>query len=54
MRIRAAILMGGHSSEHEISLKTGGMVLKNLDRRKFDALPVKIGKDGSWPITLEE
>lgn len=46
--------MGGPSSEHEVSLKTGEMVLKNLNPQKFESFPVKIGKDGSWPITLWE
>jgi len=46
--------MGGPSSEHEVSLKTGAMVLKNLAPQKFTAFPVKIEKDGAWPITIEE
>lgn len=54
MRIRVAVLMGGPSSEHEVSLKTGEMVLKNLNPEKFAAFPVKIEKDGNWPITIEE
>jgi len=52
-KIRVAILMGGPSSEHEVSLKTGEMVFKNLDKRKYAAFPVKIEKDGSWPITID-
>lgn len=54
MKIGVAVLMGGPSSEHEVSLKTGKMVLKNLDQEKFAAFPVKIEKNGDWPITLEE
>lgn len=46
--------MGGPSSEHEVSLKSGEMVLKHLDRGKFRAFPVKIGKDGSWPISMAD
>lgn len=46
--------MGGPSSEHEVSLSTGRMVLKNLDFRKFKAVPVEIRKDGSWPMSLSE
>lgn len=46
--------MGGPSSEHEVSLKTGEMILKNLNPEKFAAFPVKIEKNGSWPITLKE
>src|SRR3989344_3597445 len=54
MKTRVAVLMGGPSSEHEVSLKTGAMVLKNLAPQKFTAFPVKIEKDGAWPITIEE
>lgn len=45
--------MGGPSSEHEVSLKTGQMILKNLDKKKFKPLPIKIEKDGSWPMNME-
>lgn len=53
-KLRVAILMGGPTSEHEISLRSGEMVLKNLNSEKFRSFPVKIEKDGTWPITLEE
>lgn len=53
-KLRVAVLMGGPSSEHEVSLKSGEMVLKHLDQRKFQAFPVKIGKDSSWPIGVTD
>ena len=46
--------MGGPSSEHEVSLKTGEMVLKNLDKKRYYGFPVKIEKNGSWPISIEK
>ncbi len=52
-KIRVAILMGGPSSEHEISLKTGEMIVKNLSKKNFEVLPVKIKPDGTWPITID-
>jgi D-alanine-D-alanine ligase-like ATP-grasp enzyme len=36
-KLKVGILMGGPSSEHEVSLSTGKMVLKNLDPGKFEA-----------------
>lgn len=45
-RINVAVLMGGKSAEHEISLISGREITKNLDRNKFDILPVIISKDG--------
>lgn len=44
--------MGGPSSEHEVSLNTGEKIAEYLDREKFEVFPVKIKKNGRWPITL--
>ncbi len=52
-KIRVAVLMGGPSSEHDISLKTGEMIAQNLNKKNFEVLPVKIRPDGTWPITIE-
>lgn len=52
-KLRIGVLMGGPSSEHEVSLNTGKMVLRNLDPKKFKAVPIKIDRNGDWPITLE-
>lgn len=46
--IKVGILMGGPSSEHEVSLATGQNVLENLDRSKYEPLAVKILKTGKW------
>ncbi len=43
-----AVLMGGQSSEHEVSLKSGAMVMKALDQEQYDIIPVTILKDGQW------
>ncbi|MBI2065333.1 MAG: D-alanine--D-alanine ligase [Candidatus Yanofskybacteria bacterium] len=48
--IRIGVLMGGPSSEHEVSLNTGKVVLENLDKSKYKATPIKIAKDGKWFI----
>lgn len=50
-KLRIAVLMGGPSAEHEISLKTGEMVLANLDKNKYFAKGIKISKTGHWPIS---
>ncbi len=54
MKIRVAILVGGPSSEHEVSLMTGENVLKSFDPEKFAAETVIIGKGGEWPFPSEE
>ncbi len=51
-RIKVAVLMGGPSSEHEVSLKTGQNVIKNLDSEKYEAEPIIIEKNGEWPVPI--
>lgn len=47
-KIRVAILYGGRSNEHEISLLSAKNVIQNLDRSLFDVIPIGIDKQGSW------
>ena len=42
------MLYGGRSSEHEISLASAAAVCANLDREKYDPIPLKIERDGRW------
>ena len=48
MSQRIAVVMGGRSSEHEISLKSGEQVMKAL--AEDTPLRVVIGQDGGWTI----
>ena len=45
-----AVFMGGRSSEHEISLKSGGGVARALEGAGFKVTPVLIGRDGQWSV----
>ncbi len=47
-KLRIAVLFGGRSGEHEVSLISAQSVLQHLDRKKYDVLPVGITLDGSW------
>jgi D-alanine-D-alanine ligase len=47
-KIRVMVLYGGRSGEHEISLQSARSVINNLDRSKFEVVPVAIDKDGRW------
>lgn len=46
--------MGGPSLEHEVSLKSGEMVFRHLDRSKYEPVRVVIEKNGDWNIPAEE
>ncbi len=47
MKKNIAIIMGGYSSEHGISLKSGAVVEKHLDKSRFTSYPVII-EHTSW------
>lgn len=47
-KIRVAVLYGGRSGEHEISLLSATSVIQNLDRQRFEVVPIGIDKQGSW------
>jgi len=47
-KLRVGILFGGRSGEHEVSLLSAASVLKAIDRKKFDVVPIAINKSGHW------
>ena len=49
-RIRVAVLAGGRSSEHEISLASARSVLEALDPAEYDVVTVAIGRNGRWEL----
>ena len=49
-RIRVALVAGGRSSEHEISLASARSVLAALDPDVYDVTSVAIGRDGRWEL----
>jgi len=50
-RTVVAVLMGGASPEHEISLLTGRNIAAALDSSKYDVRPVVVGRDGLWLLS---
>jgi D-alanine-D-alanine ligase len=49
-RLRVAVLMGGRSSEHEVSLASARSVLAALDPDRYETVTVEIGRDGRWEL----
>lgn len=45
---RIGILFGGRSGEHEVSLLSAASILKAIDKKKYDVLPIGITKQGQW------
>src|SRR5437773_8407458 len=53
-RIRVAVLMGGRSSEHDISVASARSVLESLDPERYEAVTVAIDREGKWELTAGE
>jgi D-alanine-D-alanine ligase len=47
-KVRVAVLYGGRSGEHEISLQSAASVIRNLDPERFEIVPIAIDKQGRW------
>ncbi|HEY5388260.1 MAG TPA: D-alanine--D-alanine ligase family protein [Thermoleophilia bacterium] len=51
--IKLALIFGGRSAEHEISLASARFVADMLDRERYDIVPVGITRDGRWVRPLD-
>lgn len=49
-KLRVGVLRGGVSPEYDVSLKTGGAVLRHLPPEKYAPVDVLITKDGQWHV----
>lgn len=45
---RVAVVFGGRSGEHDVSLMSARSIIRFIDREKFDVVPVGITRDGRW------
>jgi D-alanine-D-alanine ligase len=49
-RLRVGVIYGGRSGEHEVSLASAAAVFANLDRAKYEPVPILIDKEGRWVV----
>jgi D-alanine-D-alanine ligase len=47
-KINVAILFGGKSAEHEVSLQSAKNVFEAIDRKKYNVIFIGIDKTGKW------
>lgn len=52
-KLRIGILFGGRSGEHEVSLLSAASVLKAIDKKKYEVVPIGITKDGQWVMAAD-
>ena len=47
-KLKAGVIFGGMSTEHDVSISSGTSIIKNLSKEKYEILPIYISEDGSW------
>ena len=52
-KLRVGIIYGGRSGEHEVSLASAASVFQNLDPERYEAIAIRIEKDGRWTLPAE-
>ena len=50
-RLRIAVLFGGRSAEHDVSVLSATNVMRALEPTKYDAVPVFITRQGQWLLS---
>lgn len=48
MKIKLGVIFGGESVEHEISIITAIQAMNNIDKEKYEIIPIYISKDKTW------
>ncbi|NUM25400.1 MAG: D-alanine--D-alanine ligase [Candidatus Buchananbacteria bacterium] len=47
-KIKVGVIFGGRSGEHEVSIVSAVSVMKALDKKKYQVIPIGITKEGRW------
>ena len=47
-KLKVGVIFGGVSSEHNVSKVSGSSVISNLNKEKYDILPIYIDEKGNW------
>jgi D-alanine-D-alanine ligase len=47
-RLRVAVIFGGRSGEHDVSLISATSIIQALDPKKYDVVPIGITREGRW------
>lgn len=50
-KLRVGVLFGGRSGEHEVSLLSAASILKAIDRKRYEVVPIGITKQGRWVVS---
>ena len=48
MKTRVAVVYGGRSGEHEVSLRSAKSIIDAMDKEKYEISEYLISKEGKW------
>jgi len=48
MKSRIAVIFGGRSGEHDVSVRSAKAVIENIDKSKYSVVPIAIDHEGHW------
>ncbi|MDP3245100.1 MAG: D-alanine--D-alanine ligase family protein [bacterium] len=49
-KLKVGVIFGGRSGEHEVSLVSAESIMRALDKKKYDIIPIGITKEGEWIV----
>ena len=52
-KIKIGVVFGGRSGEHEISVRSAKSVIEQIDKDKYEVVPIAITKEGNWLNPVE-
>lgn len=52
-KLRIGLIFGGRSGEHEVSLASATLISANLDKDKYQIIPIAITKEGTWLLGID-
>ncbi|PLP60033.1 D-alanine--D-alanine ligase A [Mesorhizobium loti] len=47
-KLRIAVLFGGRSAEHDVSIMSASNVVKAIDASRYEIVPIGVSRDGRW------
>ncbi len=47
-KIKLGVIFGGRSGEHEISIRSAKTIIEQIDKDKYEVIPIAISQEGNW------
>src|SRR5687768_3942257 len=52
-KIRVGVIFGGRSGEHAVSIRSAKTVIEQINKDKYDVIPLAITEEGNWLNPVE-